>query len=112
MEERKSHTQYTAVFRCAESMIRVPLAQAIAINPLRTDVGDFRLKILTRTDTVEGCESLLPRELYIEVIGPSADLQTALTISTAIANDFARQFAFLANAWQGVVNLHLAFDSA
>jgi hypothetical protein len=112
MEERKSQTQYTAVFRCAESMIRVPPAQAIGINPLHTDVGDFRLTILTRTDTVEGFESPLPRELCIEVIGPSADLQTALTISTAIANDFARQFAFLANAWQGVVNLHLAFDSA
>lgn len=90
----------------------MPAEQSMAIDPLHTDVGDFRLKFFTRSDTVEGFESSLPRELCIEVTGPVADLQSALNLGSAIANDFARQMAFLANAWHGMVNLHLAFDSA
>ena len=112
MTQENLQKQYTAVFRCMESMIRVPSGHAITVNPLYTDAGTFTLKIATRSDIVDGFKSPVPRELWIEVVGPASDLQPALDISGAIANDFARQVALAANAWHGLVNLHLVFDSS
>jgi hypothetical protein len=104
-------TQFTVVLRCAESMLRIPFSRALAIAPLTSEFGNHTLKVLTRTDPAEGFKTPLPRELWIEVTGPAPSIEAALALAAASANEYVRQLAFAANAWQGLLSVHLAYDS-
>lgn len=105
------HSTYTVVLRCGDAHFRVPAGRGILIGPIRSEFGNFELKILTRTDELDDLDTPIPRELWIEVTGPAPSLQEAVNLAAATANDYVRQVAFGANAWQGVMNVHLAFDS-
>jgi hypothetical protein len=107
-----SNKTYTVVLRCADAHFRVPAGHGILIRPIKSDYGDFELKLLTRTDQIDGIETPIPREIWIELTGPAPSLAIAVNIASATANDFVRQVAFAANAWHGVINVHLAYDSS
>ncbi len=108
---RDDHHRYTVVLRATESQLRVPPGKGILLAPIKSDYGTFELRILTRTDNVPGIQSPLPRELWIEVTGPAPSLEVALNIAAATASDYVRQLAFGANAWQGLLSVHLGYDS-
>lgn len=110
--ESGNNKTYTVVLRCVDAHFRVPAGRGILIRPINSEYGDFELKLLTRTDQVDGIEVPIPREIWIEVTGPAPSLQIAVNIASATASDFARQVAFAANAWYGVINVHLAYDSS
>lgn len=103
---------YTVVLRCRESMLRIPAGSGVRISPLTSPFGDYDLKILTRTDDVKGIDTPIPRELWIEVSGPAPSLPVALNIAVSSANDYVRQVAFGTNAWQGLLVVHLGYDSS
>jgi hypothetical protein len=104
-------TQFTVVLRCAESMVRFPLSRGLQIAPLKTQFGEHTLKFLTRTDQAGAFQTPLPREVWIEVTGPAPSIEVALAHAAASANEYVRQLAFAANAWQGLLSVHLAYDS-
>lgn len=110
--ESGGNKTYTVVLRCADAHFRVPAGRGILIQPITSDYGDFELKLLTRTDQVDGIETPIPREIWIEVTGPAPSLAIAVNIASATANNFVRQVAFAANAWHGVIKVHLAYDSS
>jgi len=102
---------YTVVLRCADAHFRVPAGQMILISPITSEHGNMALRVLTRTDAIEGIETPIPREIWIEVTGPAPSLNIAVNTSASTANDFIRQVAFGANAWHGLINVHLAFNN-
>jgi len=91
--------------------LRVPARRRIRIAPMTTQYGDYELKILTRTDQIKEIKTPLPRELWIEVTGPAPSIEVALGIAASSADHYARQVAFGANAWQGLLSVHLAYES-
>ena len=103
--------KYTIVLRCRESMLRIPAGSGIRLTPLSSPYGDYDLKIVTRSDDVKGIDTPVPRELWVEVTGPAPSLPVALNIAVSSANDYVRQVAFAANAWQGLLVVHLGYDS-
>ena len=111
-DKSEGNNTYTVVLRCGDAHFRVPSGRGILISPIVSEYGAFELKILTRTDEIDGIETPVPRELWIEVTGPAPSLQEAVNLASATANDYVRQVAFGANAWQGVMNVHLAYDSS
>jgi len=102
---------YTVVLRGAESLLRVPAGRGIRIAPMKSEYGEYEMKILTRMVQKEGIETPLPRELWIEVTGPAPSIDIALSIAASSSNDYVRKVAFGANAWQGLLTVHLAYDS-
>ena len=67
---------------------------------------------MQRAEQLPHITTPIPRELWIEMRGPVPSLETAVNIAVAAANDYVRQLAFGANAWQGLMNVHLAYDSS
>lgn len=108
---QKRVSQYTTVLRSTESMVRVPSGQGLTIPSMESEFGKYELKVVTRAEQVSSIKSPLPRELWIEVQGPAPSLDVALNIAAATANDYVRQLAFAANAWQGILTVHLAYES-
>ena len=102
---------YTVVLRCAESQLRVPPKKGLLISPIASEYGNYELRIQTRTEEEPRFQSPIPRELWIEVTGPAPSVEVALNIAAATANQFVRQVAFAANAWQGLLTVHLAYES-
>lgn len=106
------YNMYTVVLRCGDAHFRVPQGRGVLIRPIASEFGDFELRLVTRTDELEKFETPIPRELWIEVTGPAPTLEKAVNIASGTANDYVRQVAFGANAWQGTLNVHLAYDSS
>ena len=104
--------RYTVVLRCKESMLRIPTGRGVCISPLVSIHGDYELKILTRTESIKGIDKPIPREIWVEVSGPAPSLTDAINIAVGSANDYLRQIAFGTNAWQGILVVHLGFDSS
>jgi hypothetical protein len=102
---------YTVVLRCRESLIRIPHDRAIQIAPMRSEYGDFELTLRQRTDTEPHISTPIPRELWIEVKGPAPSLEAAINLAAATSNDYVRQLAFGANAWHGLIQVHLAYGN-
>lgn len=111
-DDSKAVAIYTVVLRCAESQIRIPAGGGILVSPITSDYGNYELRITTRTDTVVGIHSPIPRELWLEVRGPAPTLEIAINVASAIANEYARHVAFASNAWRGLLDVHLAYDSS
>jgi hypothetical protein len=103
--------RYTVVLRCKQSLFRVPAERGIRIAPMQSEHGDYELMLLQRTEQLPHIETPVPREPYIEVSGPAPSLEAALNIAVASANDYVRQVAFGANAWHGLLDVHLAYES-
>lgn len=103
--------RYTVVIRATECQFRIPTDGGLLVEPIQSDYGPYSLRIVTRTDTDPKFQTPIPRELWIEVIGPAPNLESALRIAASAANEFVRQVAFAANAWQGVLGVHLGFES-
>jgi hypothetical protein len=104
--------RYTIVLRCAESAIRMAQGQGLRIVPIATSFGEYDLKIVTRTEKVAAFDTPLPRELWVEVSGNAPTLQDAANIAYALADEYVRIAAFATNAWQGLLEFHLGFDSS
>lgn len=102
---------YTVVIRCSESLLRIPAERGIRIAPMRSPHGNYELTLLQRTEQVPHIKTPIPRELWIQVRGPAPSLEVAINIAVASASDYVRQFAFGANAWHGLVGVHLAYES-
>jgi len=102
---------YTVVVRCAESLIRLPFDRAIAIGPVTSEYGGYHLVIRTRAERVEAFSTLIPRELWIEVTGPAPSMDIAVRLAAAYSEEFVRQIAFATNAWQGLLSIHLGYES-
>jgi hypothetical protein len=111
-DDTKTVAIYTVVLRCAESQIRIPTGGGILISPITSDYGNYELRITTRTDTMDGIRCPIPRELWMEVRGPAPTLEIAINIASAIANEYGRLIAFASNAWQGLLDVHLAYESS
>lgn len=103
--------QYTIVLRCSQSMLRVPQGRGIRIAPMRSEYGEYELKVVTRTDKNPKISTPIPRELWIEVTGPAPSIEAALNVAVASADEYVRQIAFASNAWQGLLAVHLAYES-
>lgn len=103
---------YTLLLRCSQSQIRIPLGGGILLSPIASAHGSYQARIWTRTDNVLGIATPIPRELTIEVAGPGPSLEAALNVAGAIANEYVRQIAFASNAWHGLLNVHLAYESS
>jgi hypothetical protein len=102
---------YTVVMRCRESLIRIPPERGIRIAPMRSQYGDYELTIQQRTEQLPHIRTPIPREPWIEVRGPAPALEVAINIAVVSASDYVRQLAFGANAWHGIVDVHLAYES-
>jgi hypothetical protein len=102
---------YTIVLRCAEGVMRIPVGKGIQIGPINTQHGAYQVKFLTRTDELKGIATPLPRELWIEVTGSAPNVDVALNTAASLANYYVRQLAFAANAWHGLLGVHLAYES-
>lgn len=102
---------YSVVMRCRESLFRIPAERGIRIAPMRSPHGDYELTLLQRTEQLPHIKTPIPREPWIEVNGPAPSLEAALHIAVASASDYVRQLAFGANAWHGLVDVHLAYDT-
>ncbi|MEJ0100379.1 MAG: hypothetical protein WDO12_11860 [Pseudomonadota bacterium] len=109
--EVQANRQFTVVLRCSESAIRIPQGKAIQIAPINTPFGDYQLSIVTRTEKVPEFKTPFPRELWIEVKGAAPSLEDAAKMAFACADEYVRIAGFAANAWHGLLDLHLAFDS-
>lgn len=86
--------------------------RGILVSPIATPFGNYELKIVTRTEKVAAFDTPLPRELWIEVSGCAPTLMDAANLAYSIADEYVRIAAFAANAWQGLLELHLGFDSS
>lgn len=80
--------------------------------PHHLGLRQLRVRITTRTDILVGIRSPIPRELWLEVRGPAPTLEIAINVASAIANEYARHVAFASNAWHGLLDVHLAYDSS
>ena len=58
-----------------------------------------------------GFDSPIPRELWIEVVGPAQSLDEALQRLPGFARPIGRVLAFVANAAVGLLDIDLAFES-
>lgn len=102
---------YTVVLRCTESQLRLPPGKGLLISPIVSEYGNYELRIQTRIDEESKFQSPIPRELWIEITGPAPSVEIAVNLSIATADQFVRQVAFGANAWQGLLTVHLGFES-
>jgi hypothetical protein len=102
---------YTVVIRCSESLVRIPDQRGIRIAPMQSPHGNYELTLRQRTEQVPHITTPIPREPWIEVRGPAPSLEVAINIAVASASDYVRQLALGANAWQGLVGVHLAYES-
>jgi hypothetical protein len=102
---------YTVVMRCRESLIRIPAGHAIRIAPLESNHGNYELTLQQRSEQVPHIKTAIPRELWVEVKGPAPSIEVAIDVALGSANDYVRQLAVAANAWQGLLSVHLAYDS-
>lgn len=91
--------------------MRVPPGKGLLIAPIASDYGNYELRVQTRTDEESKFQSPLPRELWIEVTGPAPSIEIAINLSVAAADQFVRQVAIAANAWQGLLTVHLGYES-
>ena len=107
-----ANKQYTVVLRCAESAIRIAQGRGILVSPIATPFGNYDLKIVTRTEKVAAFDTPLPRELWIEVSGRAPSMQDAVRLAYSIADEYVRIAAFATNAWQGILEFHIGFDSS
>jgi len=104
--------KYTVVIRCTESLLRIPFEGGIRVAPILSPHGEYELTMRQRTEQAPHIEMPIPRELWAEITGPAPSLEVAISTAGAIANDYLRQLAFGANAWQGLIGVHLAYDSS
>jgi hypothetical protein len=111
-DERIEQHTYTIVLRCAESQIRIPTGGGILLSPVTSEYGNYEARILTRTDSVGQIKTPIPRELWVEITGPAPTLEIALNIASSTANEYLRQIAFASNAWHGLLDVHLAYESS
>jgi hypothetical protein len=72
--------------------------------------GSFQVRVRTRWEAV-GLDEPLPRELWIDVVGPAASLDEALHRFPEFARPIGGVVAFVANATVGLLDVELAFES-
>src|SRR6478609_8524424 len=97
--------------RCRESLIRIPPGRGIRVAPMRSPHGDYELTLQQRTEQLPHMATPIPREPWIEVKGPAPSLDVAVNVAAASASDYVRQLAFGANAWHGLIDVHLAYEN-
>lgn len=102
---------YTVVLRCQQSMLRFPVSGGIRLAPLHTPSGELVASFATRWEKVAHIGTPIPREPWMEVVGPAKDLDEAISTATSVTDHFARLIGFAANAWPGRVVPHIAFVS-
>ncbi|MBA3253162.1 MAG: hypothetical protein H0T67_02740 [Burkholderiaceae bacterium] len=103
---------YTVVVLCAESLLRIPAERGIRIAPMQSPYGDYELMFLQRSEQLPHIRTAIPRQPWIQVKGPAPSMEIALQIAVGSVNDYVRQLAFGANAWQGLIDVHLAYESS
>jgi hypothetical protein len=72
--------------------------------------GSFQVRVRTRWEAV-GLDQPLPRDLWVEVLGPAGSLDEALHLFPGFARPIGRVVAFVANATVGLLDTDLAFES-
>jgi hypothetical protein len=102
---------YTVVLRCQQSMLRFPANGAIRLAPLHTPSGELAAYFATRGEKVPHIDTPIPREPWIEIVGPAQDLDDAISTASSVTDHFVRLIGFAANAWPGRVVPHIAFVS-
>jgi len=85
--------------------------QEISLSNLPGIAGTVRLRLRTRW-VDEGFEALIPRELWIEALGPAPSLDEAVTKFSAAGRFLATILAFCANATVGTPEVHIAYDAS
>ena len=81
------------------------------VAPIKSEYGEYKLLIQQRADPLADIDTLVPRELLLEVGGPAPSLEAAVEVAASTASEFVRQLAFAANAWQGHFDVHIAFET-
>lgn len=102
---------YTVVILCSEALFRIPSERGIRLAPMRSPHGNYELTFLQRTEQVPLIRSPIPRQPWIQVKGPAPSIEVAINLAAGSASDYVRRLAFGANAWQGLISVHLAYDS-
>lgn len=82
----------------------------ITLKDFPSTNGKLNLRLKTRYRN-EGFSSPVPRELYIEAIGPAPSTDEAIQISGAIVRSLISVLALSANAYIEVPKINLAFDT-
>jgi hypothetical protein len=85
--------------------------QEIFLPNLPGIAGTVRLRLRTRW-VDEGFEAPIPRELWIEALGPAPSLDEAVSKFSAAGRLLATLLAFCANAAVGTPEVHIAYDAS
>ena|SRR5665647_1307723 len=109
--QTRSETEYTVVLRARSAARFLPEeGWEVTLDVPNLDLKGLRLRTYTRWAR-EG-DKQLPRELIVEVRGPSSDsLDEVAAKFSAIARPIATVAGFVANVLVGPLEVHLAYDS-
>lgn len=100
--------QFVVVLR-ADAAIRFPQGQGLGIKGFQTKAGPADFVFRTRY-VAEGIECEVPRELWVDVRGTAASLESAIGSYGNAANSLLPLLALSANSASEELDIDLAFD--
>jgi hypothetical protein len=110
--EAAEQTTFMVVLRAPSSARFKPEeGQEIFLSNLPGIAGTVRLRLRTRW-VEEGFEAPIPRELWIEALGPAPSLDEAVSKFSAASRLLATILAFCTNATVGIPEVHIAYDAS